>query len=73
MNPSPHIAEPDLILYQLQDREQTSVEAEAIRRHLESCHPCADLAASIAETLRVFSAAPVPAPNLDHAWHNTAV
>lgn len=64
-----HIAEPDLILYQLQDPDQTATAAEAVRTHLEVCPACAELADSIAQTLRVFSAAPVPPPDLDRAWH----
>ena len=39
-----------------------------ISRHLESCSECADLSESIAETLRVFSADPVPQPDLEHNW-----
>ena len=68
MKLSEHIAEPDLILYQLQDPEQAPLAEEAIRTHLEVCPTCAELATSIAETLRVFSAAPVPSPDLDRAW-----
>jgi hypothetical protein len=59
-----HIAEEDLIAYQLQE----TVDAEAIREHLELCPECASTAESIAETLRVFSAEPVPQVNLEHAW-----
>ena len=69
MTPIDHIAEPDLILYQLQDPDLPAVAAEEIRRHLEACPACAELATSIAQTLRVFSADPVPAPDLDRAWH----
>ena len=60
----PHISEDDMILYQLHN----SPDAAAIRAHLETCSACAELAASITETLRVFSAAPVPQPDLDRAW-----
>jgi len=59
-----HITEEDLIAYQLEE----SVDAAAIREHLELCPECAGTAESIAETLRVFSAEPVPQANLDHAW-----
>ncbi len=59
-----HIAEEDLIAYQLQE----NIDAAAIREHLEVCPECARTAESIAETLRVFSAEPVPRANLDHAW-----
>jgi hypothetical protein len=53
-----------LIAYQLHE----SQEEGAISRHLESCSECADVSESIAETLRVFSADPVPQPNLEHNW-----
>jgi len=59
-----HIAEEDLIAYQLEE----TADAAAIREHLEGCPECAGMAESIAETLRVFSAEPVPQANLDHAW-----
>ena len=59
-----HIAEEDLIAYQLQE----PVDGAAIRAHLEGCAECAHTAESIAETLRVFSAEPVPQSNLGHAW-----
>jgi len=59
-----HIAEEDLIAYQLHE----ATDARAIREHLELCPECANTAESIAETLRVFSAEPVPQANLDHVW-----
>jgi hypothetical protein len=59
-----HISEEDLIAYQLQE----AVDASVIRQHLEICAECGRTAESIAETLRVFSAEPVPQANLDHAW-----
>jgi hypothetical protein len=59
-----HFSEEELIAYQLRE---TSDEA-AIYRHLESCITCADLSESIAETLRVFSADPVPQLDLEHNW-----
>ena len=59
-----HIAEEELIAYQLQE----AVDAAVIREHLELCPECASSAESIAETLRVFSAEPVPQANLEHAW-----
>jgi hypothetical protein len=59
-----HFSEEDLIAYQL---HESSTEA-AISRHLENCSECADLSESIAETLRVFSADPVPVPDLEHNW-----
>jgi hypothetical protein len=59
-----HFSEEDLIAYQLHE----SSDEGAISRHLENCSECADLSESIAETLRVFSADPVPQPNLDHNW-----
>lgn len=60
-----HVAEPDLILYQLRE----SPTAGEIQAHLEGCARCAALADSIAHTLRIFSAAPVPAPDVTLAWH----
>lgn len=59
-----HFSEEDLIAYQL---HETSDEG-TISKHLESCSECADLSESIAETLRVFSADPVPQPDLEHSW-----
>ncbi len=59
-----HIPEEELVAYQLGD----SQDGDATRRHLEQCLECAAIAESIAETLRVFSAEPVPQANLDHAW-----
>lgn len=59
-----HITEEDLIAYQLEE----AVDSAAIRNHLEVCTECASAADSIAETLRVFSAEPVPQANLEHAW-----
>ena len=59
-----HFSEEDLIAYQL---HESSMEG-AISRHLESCSECAELSESIAETLRVFSADPVPMPDLERNW-----
>ncbi|WP_353064199.1 hypothetical protein RBB77_00330 [Tunturibacter psychrotolerans] len=59
-----HFAEEDLISYQL---HESSNEA-AIRRHLEGCVECAAMSESIAETLRVFSAEPVPKLDLERNW-----
>jgi hypothetical protein len=59
-----HFSEEDLIAYQL---HESSNEA-AISGHLERCSDCADLSESIAETLRIFSAEPVPQPDLDRNW-----
>lgn len=59
-----HFSEEDLIAYQL---HETSSET-AIQRHLELCPACAATSDSIAETLRIFSAEPVPQPDLDHNW-----
>ena len=59
-----HFSEEELIAYQLhEDSDEV-----AISRHLESCPECADLSESIAETLRVFSADPVPQPDLEQNW-----
>ena len=59
-----HFSEEELIAYQL---HESSGEG-AVARHLESCPECADLSESIAETLRVFSADPVPQPDLERNW-----
>jgi hypothetical protein len=59
-----HLSEEDLIAYQLRE----SSDEGAISKHLESCSECADLSESIAETLRVFSAEPVPEPDLERNW-----
>src|SRR5258708_34188393 len=59
-----HFSEEELIAYQLHE----SSDEGPISRHLESCYECADLSESIAETLRVFSADPVPQPDLEHNW-----
>jgi hypothetical protein len=59
-----HFSEEELIAYQLHEGSDEG----PISRHLESCSECADLSESIAETLRVFSADPVPQPDLEHNW-----
>jgi len=59
-----HYSQEELIACQLHE----SPDEAAIRAHLEHCSDCAELAESIAETLRVFSAEPVPERNLDHNW-----
>lgn len=59
-----HFSEEDLIAYQLHE----SPDEGAVSRHLERCSECADLSESIAETLRVFSAEPVPQPDLERNW-----
>lgn len=59
-----HIAEEDLIAYRLHE----SQDEVAIRQHLDLCAECASLSESIAETLRVFSAGPVPEPNMERSW-----
>lgn len=59
-----HFSEEDLIAYQLHEISDEGT----ISKHLESCSECADLSESIAETLRVFSADPVPQPDLEHNW-----
>jgi hypothetical protein len=59
-----HFSEEELIAYQLHEGS----DEVAISRHLESCSDCADLSESIAETLRVFSADPVPQPDLEQNW-----
>jgi len=59
-----HLSEDDLIAYQMHE----SSDEASIRRHLNGCTDCATLSDSIAETLRVFSAEPVPEPDLDRNW-----
>jgi hypothetical protein len=59
-----HFSEEELIAYQLHENSDET----AISRHLENCTECADLSESIAETLRVFSADPVPQPDVEQNW-----
>jgi len=59
-----HFSEEELIAYQLHD----SPDEMATTRHLEHCSQCSDLAASIAQTLRVFSAKLGPEPDLERNW-----
>ncbi|GGA68752.1 hypothetical protein GCM10011507_20270 [Edaphobacter acidisoli] len=59
-----HFTEEELIAYQLHESDDEN----AIRRHLDTCGECAAVSDSIAETLRIFSANPVPQPNLEHNW-----
>ncbi len=59
-----HFTEEELIAYQLRE----SSDEAAICRHLEDCSECADISESIAETLRVFSAEPIPQPDLELNW-----
>jgi hypothetical protein len=64
-----HPTEDSLIAYLMHE----SGEAAAIAEHLERCPECTHSVESIAETLRVFSAEPVPDANLDHAWQRLRV
>jgi hypothetical protein len=59
-----HFSEEEMIAYQLHE----SFDEAAISDHLESCDECADLSESIAETLRIFSAEPVPQLDLERNW-----
>jgi hypothetical protein len=59
-----HRSEEELIAYQLGE----STDYPAVAAHLESCGECAQMAESIAETLRVFSGEAVPAVDMEHAW-----
>lgn len=59
-----HISEEQLIAYQIGEDQ----DRDPIREHLELCAECSALSESIAETLRIFSAEPVPQVNADHAW-----
>ena len=64
-----HPSEEDLIAFHLHELADEA----PIRDHVETCHACASLSESIAETLRVFSADPVPQSNLDHAWQRLRI
>jgi hypothetical protein len=64
MRHTEHITEEDLIAYRLHE----SHDVAGIRRHLESCIECSALSDSIAETLRVFSAEPIPEPDVERSW-----
>jgi hypothetical protein len=59
-----HFSEEELIAYQLHE----SGEERTIRLHLETCLVCAAMSDAIAETLRVFSAEPVPAADVERSW-----
>jgi hypothetical protein len=59
-----HFSEDELVAYQLHEGSNEDV----LRKHLEGCQECAALSESIAETLRVFSAEPVPQPDLERNW-----
>lgn len=61
-----HFTEEELIAYQLRE----SSDEQPIRRHLEICSECAAVSDSIAETLRIFSADPVPELDLDRNWQH---
>jgi hypothetical protein len=63
-----HLTETDLIAFHLNEPSPEGPNAAAIRSHLDLCSDCAATSDSIAQTLRIFSAEPVPSPNLDHAW-----
>jgi hypothetical protein len=59
-----HVSEESLIELHLHESKSEA----AIREHLEHCPQCAAVSESIAETLRIFSASPVPPVDLDHQW-----
>lgn len=59
-----HFTEHILIAYQMNE----SADRESITEHLEVCPECAQAAEAIGETLRIFSAEPIPQVNVDHAW-----
>lgn len=59
-----HFSEEELIAYHLGE----SHNASAVRSHVEVCSACGSLSDSIAETLRVFSAEPVPRADFEHNW-----
>ena len=64
MKPLEHLSEAALIEFHLHDSDHEA----AVLQHLETCAECARLSDSIAETLHVFSADPVPESNLYHKW-----
>ncbi len=64
MKSSQHVSEEALMELHLQE----SPGDDGIREHLETCTQCTALSESVAETLRVFSARPVPAVDLEHQW-----
>jgi len=59
-----HFSEEELIAYQLDECEG----ADEIRLHLNGCDACSATSDAIAETLRVFSAEPVPAVDFERNW-----
>jgi hypothetical protein len=59
-----HYSEEELIAYQLREGSEES----EIRAHLEVCLPCAAVSDAVAETLRVYSAEPVPEPDFERTW-----
>lgn len=63
-----HMAEEELIAYQLHESSDEELDESFVREHLEQCPECADRSESIAETLRIFSADVVPQANIEHAW-----
>jgi hypothetical protein len=68
-NAPTHPSEDDLIAFHLHELADEA----PVRAHVETCNTCASLSESIAETLRVFSADPVPHANLDHAWQRLRI
>ncbi len=58
------MAEADLIAFQMGE----PCDEAAILAHLETCPECAEMANSFAETVRVFSAEPLPPVDVDRAW-----
>jgi hypothetical protein len=63
-----HLTETDLIAFHLNELSSGVPTEAAIRSHVELCPECAAVSDSIAQTLRIFSAEPVPTPNLEHNW-----
>lgn len=64
-----HPTEEELIAYHMHEAPDES----AIRQHLDQCGACAAASDSIAETLRVFSAEPVPQADLERNWHRLRI
>ncbi len=68
-----HLTETELIAFHHDELTSADLSAAAIRSHLDSCAACAATSDSIAQTLRTFSAEPVPTPNLEHQWQHLSL
>lgn len=59
-----HFSEEELIAFHMGDSQHDV----AIHSHLEVCEACTAISDSIGETLRVFSADPVPPAEMEQSW-----